>query len=274
MTSLATLGAVAVEFHEPHVLFTPFGLDFLAIDNLVVGEWLIMGLLTLLAVLVYRVVAKVPNTRIQGLFELILDFLEGWLAGFVGNRQEARKYLPLLASLFLFILFSNYSGLVPTAGQAWSFYPPTGKWGTTAGLALFVLLAIQYISIKELGVKGWISHLFELHMGPMAIIMGPLRFLEEFIRPFSLSLRLFGNIWAEEVLLLIVATLAPYIAPVPIMGLSLLFGAIQAVVFTTLTAIYIGGVVEAKAHHHGHGHGHDGHGGHGHHGHGAAAHAH
>lgn len=77
--------------------------------------------------------------------------------------------------------------------------------------------------------------------------------MEEIVRPFSLSLRLFGNIFGEETLLAVIVFLVPYFAPLPIMGLSLLFGAIQAVVFTTLTAIYIGGVLEharhAKAHH-------------------------
>lgn len=255
MTGLWTLGEAAgpaIEFHEPHMLIPALG-----IDNLVVGEWLVMGVLVLLAVLVNRAIRPVPRTRIQGFFEYALDFLEGWLAGFIGGRKEARKYLPLLATFFLFILLSNYSGLIPTAGQTWSFYPPTGKWGTTAGLGVVVMIAVQVISIRELGFGGWITHVLELHQGPLAILMGPLRILEEFVRPFSLSLRLFGNIFAEEVLLLIISTLAPYLAPIPIMGLSLLFGAIQAVVFTTLTAIYIGGVVEARAHlaHGEHGHG-------------------
>jgi len=95
--------------------------------------------------------------------------------------------------------------------------------------------------------SGWIKHL--LHLGPLSV-------LEEFVRPFSLSLRLFGNIFGEETLLAVIIFLLPGIAPIPIMGLSLLFGAIQAIVFTTLTAIYIGGVLEHAEHvRHAHGHG-------------------
>lgn len=254
LPNLWSLG-IEIHFHEPHML-----IEALGIDNLILGEWLVMAVLIVVALLLNRRITKVPNTRLQAGMEALLDFLEGWLAGFVGNRKEARKYLPLLATFFLFILLSNYSGILPTAGQAWSFFPPTGQWGTTAGLGVVVMIAVQVISVQELGVKGWLAHITESHYGFMAILMGPLRILEEFVRPFSLSLRLFGNIFAEEVLLLIVATLAPYLAPVPIMGLSLLFGLIQAIVFTTLTAIYIGGVVEAKAHHHGHDHGHGAHG--------------
>lgn len=247
-----------IEFHEPHYWF--HFLEPLGIDNLVIGEWLVMAVLIYLGVKVSRVVRKVPNTTVQGLFEMLFDFLENWLAGFVGSRQHARKYLPLLGTFFLFILLSNYSGLIPTAGQAWSFFPPTGKWGTTAGLGVVVMIAVNVIAVRELGLKGHLAHLLELHYGPMAILMAPLRILEEFVRPFSLSLRLFGNIFAEEVLLLIVVTLLENMLktsigiPIAIYGLSLLFGAIQAVVFTTLTAIYIGGVVEAAAHH---GHHHD-----------------
>lgn len=253
-----------IHFHEPHYWF--HFLEPLGIDNLVIGEWLVAAVLIYLAVKVSRVVKKVPNTRIQGVFELLFDFLENWLAGFVGSREHARKYLPLLCTFFLFILLSNYSGLIPTAAEAWSFFPPTGKWGTTAGLGVVVMIAVNYISVKELGLKGHFSHLLELHYGPMAILMAPLRILEEFVRPFSLSLRLFGNIFAEEVLLLIVVTLLENMIktsvgiPIAIYGLSLLFGAIQAVVFTTLTAIYIGGVVEAASHHAHHDHHHD-HGG-------------
>ncbi len=253
-----------IHFHEPHYWFE--FLRPLGIDNLVIGEWLVMVVLIILAVKVSRVVAKVPNTKIQGIFEMLFDFLENWLAGFVGSKQHARKYLPLLGSFFLFILVSNYSGLLPTAAEPWSFFPPTGKWGTTAGLGVVVMIAVNLISIKELGMRGHFSHLLELQYGGMAVLMAPLRILEEFVRPFSLSLRLFGNIFAEEVLLLIVVTLMESMLktsigiPVAIYGLSLMFGAIQAVVFTTLTAIYIGGVVEAAAHHahHDDHHGHEG----------------
>lgn len=244
--------AIAVEFHEPHMIFPALG-----IDNLVVGEWLVMAALILMALMLNRVVAKVPNSRIQGFFEMLILGLEDWLAGFIGSKKDARRYIPLLATFFMFILFSNYSGLVPTAGQHWSFFPPTGKWGTTIGLALVVMVAVQIIAIQEMGVKEWLAMIFETQYGFMAILMGPLRFLEEFVRPFSLSLRLFGNIFAEEVLLGVFISLVPLLVPLPIMGLSLLFGAIQAVVFTTLTAIYIGGVLEHKRHmEHAHAHAH------------------
>jgi F-type H+-transporting ATPase subunit a len=234
----------------PHVWFlehTPF-----EISNVVFAEWLIMAVLIAIAIVVNKAVINGRFTKVRGTLELLLDFLEGWYASFIGSRKNARRFMPLLATLFLFILFSNYLGIIPTVGYA-ALFAPTGRWGTTLGLGVVVMIACQYVAVKDLGFVGWIKHL--LHLGPLSI-------LEEFVRPFSLSLRLFGNIFGEETLLAVIVFLAPMIAPIPIMGLSLLFGAIQAVVFTTLTSIYIGGILEHAAHahpHHGHdeGHGHE-----------------
>lgn len=236
----------AFHIHQPEVveLFgflrdTPF-----EVNNMIVTQWLIMLLLAVLAFVVNRAVINGRYTKLRGALELLVDFLEGWYASFIGSRKYARQFMPLLGSLFLFIIISNYTGLIPSAGYANSIFAPTGRWGTTLGLAIIVAISVQVIAIRNLGLVGWLKHL--VHLGPLSI-------LEEFVHPFSLSLRLFGNIFGEETLLAVIIFLAPMIAPVPIMGLSLLFGAIQAVVFTTLTAIYIGAVLE----HHGADHGHE-----------------
>jgi F-type H+-transporting ATPase subunit a len=235
------------ELHQPAIWFH---LGPLPVDNVVIAEWVIMLVLIAVAFAINRTVINGRHTRLRGSLELLIDFLEGWFAGFIAGRKNARKYMPLLCTEFLFIIISNYMGLIPTIGSHGSLFAPTGRWGTTLGLAIVTAVAVQVISVQELGVLGWIKHL--LHLGPLSI-------LEEFVRPFSLSLRLFGNIFGEETLLAVIVFMAPYIAPIPIMFLSLLFGAIQAVVFTTLSAIYIGGVLEHAAHAH-HDHGHEEHG--------------
>ncbi len=242
--SLASEGGATktFELHQPYVWFNIPGLP---IDNLVVAEWVIIAGLIIMALIVNRAVINGKYTKLRGTFELLFDFLEGWCASFIGSRKDARKFMPLLGTLFLFILLSNYLGIVPTIGAPHSLFAPTGRWGTTLGLAVIVAVAVQIVAIKELGIWGWIKHL--LHLGPLSL-------LEEFVRPFSLSLRLFGNIFGEETLLAVIVFMAPYFAPIPIMGLSLMFGAIQAIVFTTLSAIYIGGVLEA-AREHAHSHG-------------------
>ncbi len=237
----------AFHLHEPYAYF--FEGTMFEVNNMIMTQWLVIAVLLVVAFIINRAVINGRFTKLRGSLELLTDFLEGWYASFIGGRQYARQYMPLLGSLFIFILVSNYLGVVPTAGYNASIFAPTGRWGTTLGLAIVVAIAVQVITIKWLGIGGWIKHL--LHLGPLSI-------LEEFVRPFSLSLRLFGNIFGEETLLAVIVFLAPMIAPIPIMGLSLMFGAIQAIVFTTLTAIYIGGVLEhALAHGHGHGdHGH------------------
>jgi len=237
----------AFEIHAPHVYFLKG--TYFEISNMIMTQWGIVLTLIAIAIVINRAVINGRFTKLRGTMELFLDFLEGWFASFIGGRKNARRFLPLLGSFFLFILISNYLGVVPTVGFAGSAFAPTGRWGTTLGLGLIVMIAVQYVSVTDLGFLGWIKHL--LHLGPLSI-------LEEFVHPFSLSLRLFGNIFGEETLLAVIIFLLPGIAPIPIMGLSLLFGAIQALVFTTLTAIYIGAVLEHAAHAHGH-HGDEGH---------------
>lgn len=216
-----------------------FGFEgtFYQIDGYTVTTWGIMAVILLIAYFAGRNVQRVPRGA-QNVLEFLLESLEGWLAGFMGSRHMARKYMPLLATFFLFILFSNYSGLLPGAGVLPWLKPPTSKWGTTVGLALIVFFATHFFAIKEKGLGEYLHH----YVTPMPLLL-PLNVLEEFIKPFSLSLRLFGNIFAEETLLAVLAFLIPLIIPVPIMALALLLGGIQAVVFTTLAAIYIGTAV-------------------------------
>jgi len=241
----------AREFHIHDVWSTgwlakPFLNGYLEINNMIVTQWVIIAVLSAIAIIINRAVINGRYTKLRGSMELLIDFLEGWFSSFIGSRQYARQYMPLLGTLFLFIIVSNYLGIVPTVG--YGLFAPTGRWGTTLGLGIVVAIAVQVIAIKNLGGMGWVKHL--LHLGPLSI-------LEEFVHPFSLSLRLFGNIFGEETLLAVIVFLAPQIAPIPIMVLSLIFGAIQAVVFTTLTAIYIGAVLESHAAH-GHGPAHEG----------------
>lgn len=243
MNPLFTLLLAEGEGNGPKLVETvPSILPRLGIDKMVLTQWAIVLLLVILGAMAGQVVQKVPRSKLQGLFELLFDFLEGWLAGFIGDRHHARKYLPLLGSFFLFILVANYSAMLPFAlpNAVQAIYTPTSFWGTTVGLALCTTVGVQVIGIKEQGFGHYMKGFLGPVPGGMSVLMGPLTLLEEIIHPFSLSLRLFGNIFAEDTLLHIVFYFAPLIVPIPIMGLMLLFGAIQAVVFTTLSAIYMG----------------------------------
>lgn len=230
---VGTAGGGQFHLHTPRVIAWPD--SWFTITNVTVTEWAVIAGMLLIAALVGWSLRSGRKNRLQATVEWLLSWLENWYAGFLGGRRQARRFLPLLSTLFLFIFICTCVGLLPTAGYADSVFAPTARWGTTLGLALIVMITCQTVAIREMGWRGWVQGL--LHMFPLGL-------LEEFIRPFSLSLRLFGNVFGEETLLAVLIFLAPMFAPVPIMALALLFGAIQAVVFTTLAASYIGDVLE------------------------------
>ncbi|MCL1872729.1 MAG: F0F1 ATP synthase subunit A [Clostridiales bacterium] len=186
-------------------------------------------LLTLLSYFATRKLQERPK-GLQNLMEAALDALRGFLAGVLGSDSIARRYLPLLATFFLFILFSNYSGLLPMAGHLPGLAPPTATLSVTAGLAIVSFFAVQFYGFKTHKL-GYFRHFLSPIM--------PLLILEEFIHPLSLSLRLYGNIFGEETVSSSIFGIVPLLAPLPMYVLGILFGAVQALVFTVLTSIYI-----------------------------------
>ncbi|MBX6377487.1 MAG: F0F1 ATP synthase subunit A [Clostridia bacterium] len=221
--------------HEgTQVLFQTFGLN---VTSEVVTEWAILLVLVVVAAVLARRLRRVPG-RAQAGLELVAAFLvDGVIAPAVGGAERARRFLPFLGSLFLFILVCNYSGLLPGAGHLPGFKAPTSSLSTTVALAIVAFVATQYLGFREKGL-GYFGHFFKPY-----VFMFPLNILEEVIRPVSLSLRLFGNIYGEETVLAVILSMVPLIAPIPLMALDLLFGFLQAFIFTTLTAVYIGGAI-------------------------------
>ncbi|HHV35573.1 MAG TPA: F0F1 ATP synthase subunit A, partial [Syntrophomonadaceae bacterium] len=193
--------------------------------------WGIMLFMLLVFVVATRKLDKVPG-RFQCMVEYTVEALLNFFSGIMG-REQARRYFPLLATLFLFILISNWSGLLPFAGHVEGFRPPTSTLSVTAGLAVIAFVATQIAGFREKGL-GYLKSFFQPFF-----IMFPLNLIEELVRPLSLSLRLFGNIFGEEMVVVVLLSMAPYFAPIPMQLLGILFGFIQALVFTTLTAIYI-----------------------------------
>jgi F-type H+-transporting ATPase subunit a len=196
--------------------------------------WFAMALIIGLALAARFSLKKTAPSGIQNFFEVIIAGLENYIEEIMG--PEGKHYFTLIASLFIFILVCNLLGLIP------GFDSPTANWNTTLALALCSFTATHYIGIKRHGL-GYIKHFF----GPMWVL-APLMFIIEAIshlaRVLSLSIRLFGNMIAKHTLLLVLALLAPYIAPVPILGLGLLVSFVQAGVFTLLTMLYLSGSIE------------------------------
>lgn len=196
--------------------------------------WLAMAILVGLSLVARFSLKKTAPTGVQNLLETIVGGLENFVVDIMG--PEGKHYLSLIGSLFLFILVCNLLGLIP------GFDSPTANINTTLALALVSFTATHYIGIKRHGF-AYIKHF----MGPMwalAPLMLPIELISHFARVMSLTFRLFGNMVAKHKLLLVLALLAPYIAPVPILGLGLLVAFVQALVFTLLTMLYLSGSIE------------------------------
>ena len=176
---------------------------------------------------------RIPS-GLQNVLEYGIEMYENFFSDILG-RKRARRFMPLLATFFILILCSNYSGMLPMAGTLPGLKPPTSNVSTTAGLAICVFFLVLYYNIKTNGIIGYCKHL----VGPMpaiAILMVPLNILEQFTRPLSLALRLYGAIYGEEMVVVSLAALFPLLLPLSMQFLGVLFGAIQAFVFTLLTA--------------------------------------
>lgn len=207
----------------------------------VLTAWLAMIAVIIFGFVVTRKLDIVPDA-LQAFSETIMEFLEGMVKGEMG--EKGLKHAPIISSLFLFILFANLEGQLP-----WRLYhlnqgefaSPTNDINTTLGLALVVSVYYIGAGIAEKGL-GYFKHYFQ----PMWF-MFPFNVLEDFTRPLSLSLRLFGNILAGELIILILITLIPIFAPVPMMLFELFVAFIQAYIFSALATSYIAAAT-AEAH--------------------------
>lgn len=209
---------------------------------------LVGGALVLWATLVTRRLEKIPGGA-QGFTESVVEGLSSFFYGVLG--EHAHRYVPLLGSLFLYILLMNYWAIIPGMGAA------TSKLSTTVGLAIIVFFVTHYEGIRAHGLGGYLKH-FIGDPWWLAPIMFPIHVVGEFARPLSLSLRLFGNIMGEDTLIAVIVSLGAFLftlIPIPVpyqfplYFLALLAGGIQAVVFSLLSSIYIGGAIGAFEEH-------------------------
>ncbi len=223
---------------EPSEVILPlFGV--LDITGEVVVMWIIIAAAAVLSLLVTRNLKERPG-RLQNVIETGVEYLDNFFSGIIG-KKKARKYFYFLGSLFIFIIFANYSGLFPGVGMTKYAKAPTSSLSVTAGLGILTFVFLLVSSIRAKGFKG-----FLLRFWNPIIILVPLLILDEFIKPASLALRLFGNIFGEETVTEQLYEILPIGAPILMMVLSLLFCAIQAIVFTMLTTIYLDEAVETE----------------------------
>ncbi len=221
---------------ESKVIFRLFGL--LDVTGEVVMMWVILAVALVLSLLARHSLKERPG-KFQNIIEAGIEALDNFFQGLLG-REKARKFFPFLASLFIFIAFANYSGLFPGVGLTDYAKAPTSSLSVTLGLGIVVFCYLQ-ISGLRCGVK----HYFKRFVSPMFFML-PLLVLDEIIKPASLALRLFGNIFGEEMVTEELYNIFPIGVPIVMMVLSLLFCGLQAVVFTMLTSIYLDEATELE----------------------------
>lgn len=249
--------------HQPNPLEHPPILQLPGVPDHVTYTWLVMAILIVASLLATRRLRVVP-TGLQNFMEIVLEQVQGLLEEIVG--PEGRRFLPLIATLAMFILVSNLFGLIPGLAV------PTANLNTTLACALIVFLAYHYIGIRKNGVWKYLKH-FAGPLPLLAPLMFPIEVISHFARPLSLSVRLFANMFGGHMLMAALFFLAlslfewswrgstvfflvtiplnllPILLIVPIMLLKLLVALIQTFIFVMLSTVYISLALEEAEHH-------------------------
>jgi F-type H+-transporting ATPase subunit a len=181
-----------------------------------------------------------PRTmNLRNFFEYTAESVYGMVEGAMGEKNAAR-FFPLIGALWMFILFGNLIGLIP------GFMSPNDTLKTNVGLAVFVFLLTHYLGVREHGLAY-----FKHFLGPslaLAPLMLPIEVISHLARPVSLSVRLMGNMFADHKVVMSFFALVPILVPLPFMLLGVLVCLIQALVFCSLTMVYIGMAIEHEEH--------------------------
>ncbi|HTO85347.1 MAG TPA: F0F1 ATP synthase subunit A [Methylomirabilota bacterium] len=214
---------------SPLTLKVVFMLGPIPVTEPVVVTWGLIGLLTLAGQFVRPRLSLVPS-RGQAALELIVTAMQDLIRDTL--RTSPQPYLPLLGTIFTFILLANWSSVVP------GIEPPTAHIETDAALAVIVFCAVIYFGIRARGLGAYLRTFAE-----PTLLMVPLNIVETFTRTFSLIVRLFGNVMSGVFVIGIVLSLAGLLVPIPLMALELLTGAVQAYIFAVLAMVFIGGAV-------------------------------
>lgn len=227
------------------------------VTNAVFLSTLVLVLLAVVAVTLRRRLAMVPG-GLQNVFETVVDGTLGLMDSVLGNRKTSEKYLPLVLTIFLFVLSSNWLGLFPGVGSLVLRHggesvpllrSPASDLNFTLALALIAVTLVNVLGAAAVTLRGRLSVFFNFK-GPVEFFVGILEFVSEFAKIISFSFRLFGNVFAGEVLLAIMAFLVPYLVPLPFMFLEIFVGFIQAFIFGMLTLVFVAMAVSHGAESH------------------------
>lgn len=196
-------------------------------------SWFIMAALALFSFLATRRMSIIPG-RFQNVMEVVVGGLDSFLTETMG--PEGKKFFPLIATLGIYILSSNLLGLIP------GFESPTANLNTTVSMAVVVFVMTHVVGIRTHGFRY-----VKQFMGPvwwLTPLIMPIEIISHLSRPLSLSVRLFGNIMGEDIVLAVVLMLVPFLVPLPVFVLMIFTSLIQTLVFMLLTMMYIAGALQ------------------------------
>jgi len=209
----------------PQIVFSIFGVG---VRDTVVSTWIMMIVVIVLAVIIRR--------RRPTMLEMVLDFLEDLIADLLAG-YPVERYLPFLGSLAIFVAFANIFSVLPTiplpGGSMLPIVAPSRDLNTPIALAIVVFLSVHYFGMRQQGVLGYLQNLAS------PIFLLPLEIIGQISRTVSLAVRLFGNVLSTELIVLVVFMLIPLLVPLPVIGLNIFTGLLQAYIFTALAAVYI-----------------------------------
>lgn len=254
-TAYAAGDEIAIHL-APDILGYVFGVP---ITNTLLTVWFVMLLLALVAVVVYRRLKLNPG-KFQLSMELLIGGVYDYMKDILGSDRYARIFLPLILTIFIFILAINWVGLLPGVTSIGIYetshgeerlipflYPGNTDLNITIAFALIAFFAIEIAGIVVLGALKYGSK-FVNFSSPLAFLIGIIELFSELARLISFSFRLFGNIFAGKTLLLVVIFFIPFIAPVPLLAFELFVGFIQAFIFAILTLFFIKLAIEEPQH--------------------------
>ena len=218
------------------------------ITNAMLGSLLAAGTLAVLARALSKRISMVPG-KMQNIAEMAIEFLLNLMDGVTGSRAKTKRFFPIVATIFFFILTMNWFGLLPFFGSIGLrevvdgnkvlvpfFRGGSADLNMTVAIAMISVIAAQVFGVMYVGTQKHLRKYF--NPNPTMAFPGIIEFIGEFTKIISFSFRLFGNIFAGEVLLLVISNLVPLIAPLPFYFLELFVGIIQAFVFALLTLVF------------------------------------
>jgi F-type H+-transporting ATPase subunit a len=225
----------------------------LPITNSLLMSWVVMAMLILVAWLVGRSLSLKPG-KIQNFFEWLMEYMLFMMEQIFGSKTLSKRYFPLVATIFVFILCINMLEFFPLVGPALYlnqggehvglFHTPSADLNFTLALAIISFFVIEFSGVLTLGVLKYGSKFINIKGGAMMFAVGLLEVIGNLARLISFSFRLFGAIFAGEVLVMVITHFLPYIASAPLMGFELFVGLLQAGIFAILTMAFIKIAVE------------------------------